>query len=203
MVTPIVYGASYSVYVRAVRLSLEEKGVAYRLEEVDIFAETGPPSDHEQRHPFLKIPTFEHGGFEIYEAGAIMRYIDAIFDGPPLMPAIPKLRARADQIISILDSYAYRPWVRDIYVERSRSDPDEAKIQQALPQADTCLTAIEALMEGETYFLCDTPTLADLYAAPMFDALQATPDGQRLISSRPRWQDWWSHMAARPSMAAT
>ena len=33
--TPILYGAPYSVYVRAVRLVLEEKGVPYRLVEVD------------------------------------------------------------------------------------------------------------------------------------------------------------------------
>ena len=41
--TVTVYGAPYSVYVRIVRLALEEKGVAYRLEEVDIFADGGPP----------------------------------------------------------------------------------------------------------------------------------------------------------------
>ena len=39
MTEPIVFGAAYSVYVRAVRLALVEKGVPYRLEEIDIFAE--------------------------------------------------------------------------------------------------------------------------------------------------------------------
>ncbi|RAV24557.1 glutathione S-transferase family protein, partial [Staphylococcus warneri] len=34
----VLYGAAYSVYVRAVRLALEEKGLAYRLEEIDIFS---------------------------------------------------------------------------------------------------------------------------------------------------------------------
>jgi hypothetical protein len=42
---PIVFGAPYSVYVRAVRLALEEKGVAYELVPVDIFASDGPPPD--------------------------------------------------------------------------------------------------------------------------------------------------------------
>ena len=44
MTEPIVFGAAYSVYVRAVRLALVEKGVPYRLEEIDIFAEGGPPA---------------------------------------------------------------------------------------------------------------------------------------------------------------
>ncbi len=87
MPTPTVYGADYSVYVRTVRLTLEEKGVDYRLKTVDIFADNGPPAGYEQRHPFLKIPAVEHDGFKLFEAAAIMRYVDEIFDGPALMPA--------------------------------------------------------------------------------------------------------------------
>jgi hypothetical protein len=89
---PIVFGAPYSVYVRAVRLALEEKGVAYELVPVDIFAVDGPPSEHLTRHPFGKIPAFEHTGFCLYEAGAIIRYIDGAFAGPPLQPADPRNR---------------------------------------------------------------------------------------------------------------
>ena len=72
MSEPIVFGAAYSVYVRIVRLALEEKGVAYRLEEVDIFAEGGPPADHLARHPFARIPAFEHEGFALFETAAIV-----------------------------------------------------------------------------------------------------------------------------------
>jgi glutathione S-transferase len=70
---PIVFGAPYSVYVRAVRLALEEKGVDYELVPVDIFASEGQPAEHMVRHPFGKIPAFEHAGFRLYEAGAITR----------------------------------------------------------------------------------------------------------------------------------
>ncbi len=203
MATPTVFGAAYSVYVRIVRLALEEKGVAYRLEDVDIFSKLGPPAGYEKRHPFLRIPAFEHDGFRLYEAGAITRYIDAVFSGPALMPATPRGRARADQIIGILDSYAYRTWVWDIYVERTKPAPDESKIAEALPRAETCLAAIEALIEGETFFFGDAPTLADLHAAPMIDLFQGTYDGARLLEDHPRWRDWWILMSKRPSMAAT
>lgn len=80
---PMVFGAPYSVYVRAVRLALEEKGIAYELVPIDIFASDGPPPEHLMRHPFGKIPAFEHAGFRLYEAEAITRYIDEAFDGPP------------------------------------------------------------------------------------------------------------------------
>ena len=204
MTQPIVFGASYSVYVRIARLALVEKGVAYRLDEVDIFAEGGPAADYLLRHPFGRIPAFEHGDFRLYEAGAITRYVDEAFPGPALMPSMPEARARANQIIAILDSYAYRTWVWDIYVARTDSrEPDEAKIAAALPRAETCLAAIEDLMRGDAFFLGDEPTLADLHAAPMIALFRLAPEGERMLGAHPRWTRWWDHMNQRPSMAAT
>jgi glutathione S-transferase len=103
---PTVFGAPYSVYVRSVRLTLEEKAVDYDLVPVDIFAAGGPPREQVARHQFGKIPAFEHDSFRLYEAGAIARYIDEAFAGVPLQPADVRGRARMTQIISILDSYA-------------------------------------------------------------------------------------------------
>jgi glutathione S-transferase len=70
---PVLFGAACSVYVRAARLTLLEKGVAHRLVEVDIFAPEGPPGDYLRRQPFARIPAFEHAGFRLYETGAITR----------------------------------------------------------------------------------------------------------------------------------
>ena len=203
MTMPVVFGATYSVYVRVARLALEEKGVPYRLEAIDIFADDGPPPGYHLRHPFLRIPAFEHDGFALYEAGAITRYVDEAFDGPPLMPSTPQARARASQIASILDSYAYRCWVWDIYVESVERSADEAKIAQALPRAETCLAAIEALIAPDGYFLGAAPCLADLHAVQMIAHLRRAPQGAALLARHPRWQTWWRRMSMRPSMAAT
>ena len=58
-----LFGATYSVYVRTVRLVLAEKGLAYELREVDVFAADGPPKEYLQRQPFGRIPALEHAGF--------------------------------------------------------------------------------------------------------------------------------------------
>lgn len=58
-------------------------------------------------------------------------------------------------------------------------------------------------MEGESLFLGPAPTLADLHAAPMIDLFRQSPEGERLLADRPRWQGWWTEMSERPSMAAT
>lgn len=205
---PALYGAPYSVYVRAARLALEEKGVAYRLVPVDVFAEGGPPADHLERHPFGRIPAFEHRGFRLYETGAITRYVDEAFAGPALQPATPEARARANQAIGVLDAYAYRTLVWDIFVERvggQKRDraPDEARIQAALPRAAVCLSALEGIMGGGPFLAGPRLTLADLHAAPMFALFATTPEAGALLAERGRLQAWWAEVSARPSMTAT
>ena len=72
---PVVYGAAYSVYVQAVRLTLWAKRVPYDLIEVDVFGPTGPPKEYLLRHPFGRIPAFEHGALRMYETAPICRYV--------------------------------------------------------------------------------------------------------------------------------
>lgn len=113
----MLYGLSRSVYTRIARLALEEKGVDYCLEEVEIFGPQGVPNDHLLRHPFGRIPVLKHRDFLLYETAAITRYVDESFPGLPLQPAEVLARARMAQIIGILDSYAYRPMVWGVFVQ--------------------------------------------------------------------------------------
>jgi glutathione S-transferase len=205
---PIVYGASYSVYVRACRLALEEKCVPYRLVEVDIFDPAGPPPEHLQRHPFGRIPAFEHDGFSLYEAAAIERYIDEAFEGPRLQPSAARDRARMVQIISILDSYAYRPMVWDIYVERvskakDARPVDEQRIASALPKARQCLQALYMLMGPRMWLAAEELSLADLHAAPILAYFAASPEGCSMIAAYPTVRQWWTRVASRSSMQRT
>jgi glutathione S-transferase len=202
---PLVFGADYSVYVRTVRLTLEEKGIAYDLVPVDVFAENGPPPEYLKRQPFGRIPAFEHDGFRLYETGAITRYIDESFEGPALQAADLRHRARVNQIISITDGYVYPTLVWAIYVERvskpSRGGvADEMRIAAALPKAVTCLTAIADLMGDAPWLGGSALTLADLHAAPMFEYFLMAQEGREMIKNHPNLASWWSRMAARPSM---
>lgn len=208
MSQPIVFGAAYSVYVRIVRLTLSEKQVSYRLKEIDAFAPGGPPADYLARQPFGRIPAFEHDGFRLYETAAITRYVDEAFDGPRLQPEDAKRRARMNQIIGMLDSYAYRTLVWDIYMERVGAPregraADEAKITAALPRARICLDELTRLMGRAPFLAGDVPTLADLHAVPVFAYFLAAPEGMAMLAERPALAGWWQHMAERPAMTAT
>jgi glutathione S-transferase len=201
-------GLRISVYTRIARLALEEKKVDYELEEVDIFADTGPPADYLERNPFGTIPCLLYGEFSLYETGAICRYIDEMFLGMPLQPKEPAPRARMNQVISVLDSYTYRPMVWDVYVQRivvpgSGGQADETLIASALPTIKTALQQIDSWRGDSEYLVGDAITLADLYAYPMLRYFIETGEGEAMLTSFPRWQDWIGHMQNRPSARAT
>src|SRR6266851_2734221 len=84
MARPIVYGPAGSTYVWSTRLALAEKGVAHELVEIGFDEHREEP--HLARHPFAKVPAFEHDGFALYETQAILRYIDEGFPVAPLQP---------------------------------------------------------------------------------------------------------------------
>ncbi|BCQ58232.1 glutathione S-transferase (plasmid) [Burkholderia gladioli pv. gladioli] len=203
-----VYGAAWSVYVRIVRLALEEKRVRYDLVEVDVFAKTGVPQEHLARHPFGRIPAFEHGEFHLYETSAIVRYIDDAFPGCKLQPTEPKARAKVNQIIGLMDAYAYQTLVWDIYVERVVSaregrSPNEHKIAAALPRAAVCLSELTRLSDDRGFLIGDTATLADLYAAPIFACFMQAPEAISLMKGYEKLAVWWQQFAARDSMSRT
>ncbi len=79
-------GPALSTYVRSVRHAQEEKGAPYRLEEINILEDAHQTPEHRARHPFAKVPAFEHDGFELYETVAMMLYVDETFEGPSLQP---------------------------------------------------------------------------------------------------------------------
>lgn len=204
MSKPIVYGADYSVYVRIVRLALEEKGIGYELVPVDIFAADGIPGWYFDHQPFGRIPAFEHDGFRLHETSAITRYVDEAFDGPALQPADARPRATMNQIIGMLDAYAYRAMVWDVAVERlEKTPPDEALIANGLRQAATVLRALTSLKAAGPWLLGEQLTLADLHAAPIIGYFVKVADGQKLLAEFADIQDWWAHIAGRESFANT
>ena len=57
------------------------------------------PGEHKQpdylaRHPFGRVPAFEHDGFAIYETQAILRYLDDVFPDAAANAGQSRERAR-------------------------------------------------------------------------------------------------------------
>jgi glutathione S-transferase len=207
MAHPIVYGPAGSTYVWSARLALAEKGVTHELVDVPFGKHREEP--HLSRQPFAKVPAFEHDRFALYETQAIVRYIDERFAGTPLQPEDVHQWSRMNQIIGIVDAYAWPSIAGTILFNRMIAprflsrEPDEAAISQALPAARLCLAEIDRLMEDNHFLAADFVTLADLMVIPLLYYFGNIPDGRAPLAEHPKLQDWIKHMEARQSFQVT
>jgi glutathione S-transferase len=207
MASPIVYGPAGSTYVWSARLALAEKGVTHELVDVPFGAHREEP--HLSRQPFAKIPAFEHDGFQLYETQAIIRYVDERFAGTPLQPEDVHEWSRMNQLIGIVDAYAWPSIAGTILLNRVLVPrllggvPDEAAIEAALPRVRLCLSEIDRLMEQNRFLASDHVSLADLMVIPLLYYFSRVPDGQAPMADHPKLQNWIRHMETRQSFQVT
>jgi glutathione S-transferase len=207
MANPIVYGPALSTYVWSVRLALAEKGVTHELVDVPFGAHREEP--HLTRQPFAKVPAFEHDDFALYETQAIIRYVDERFAGTPLQPEDVHQWSRMNQIIGIVDAYAWPSIAGTILFNRVlvprflSGTADEAAITAALPRARLCLSEIDRLMEDNRFLAADFISLADLMMLPLLYYFSNVPDGRGPMAEHPKLQSWMRHMETRQSFLVT
>lgn len=206
MARPIVYGPATSPYVWSARLALAEKGVAHEL--VEVMPSGFRTEPHLSRHPFGKVPAFEHDGFALYETQAIMRYVDEAFPAAPLQPIELHPFARMNQIMGIVDSYLGPSLVGGVLFPRIVAPrlglpTDEKKVAASLPQVKHCLTEIARLAGDEEFLTGDTVTLADLMAVTPLCYFKKFPDGAAQLAELPALAAWVGRMEARQSLQVT
>lgn len=203
----VIHSIPGSPFGRATLVALEEKGARYRLAAVVPGTLRGP--EHLARHPFGRVPVLEHGDFRLYEAQAILRYVDRALPGPALTPAQPRAAGRMDQLMNINDWYLFQGVANVIAFQRIVGPrllgltPDEAAIAAAMPKGHAVFEELSRLLDDQPYFVGDAISLADVLPAPQLDFMRATPEWTLLTRGRENLQAWLDRMNARPSMQAT
>ena len=202
----IVHGVPGSPYVRAALLTLEEKDAEYELAAMALGTLKQEP--HLSRHPFGRIPAFEHDGWMLYETQAIMRYVDAVAPGPRLQPEEPRAAARMNQLMGITDWYVMRqvsmPITRNrVVAPRFNRPVDEDAVAKAIPDARNCVAEIGRLLDGHTWMAGEALSLADLLLAPHLSMFAEAPEGAQILQEHENLRGWLARIEARPSMEAT
>jgi glutathione S-transferase len=206
MARPIVYGPAGSTYVWSARLALAEKGVAHDLVELGFGEHREGP--HLARHPFAKVPAFEHDGFSLYETQAILRYIDEGFPVAPLQPTDLHQFARMNQIIGIVDAYGWPSIAAGILFNRMLAPRlglpvDEAAVAAALPRARLCLSEFARLMGEQNFMAGERISLADLMVVPLLYYFSRLAEGAAPLAEHPTLQSWLRRMEDRQSFQVT
>jgi glutathione S-transferase len=206
MARPIVYGPAGSTYVWSTRLALAEKGVAHELVDVPFGAHREEP--HLSRHPFGKVPAFEHDGFALYETQAILRYIDEGFPVAPLQPTDLHQFARMSQIMGIVDAYAWPSIAAGIVFNRILAPRlglpvNEEAVNKAVPRARLCLSEFARLMGDQQFMAGERISLADLMVVPLLYYLARAPEGEAALAEHPSLSAWMRRIEDRQSFQVT
>ena len=199
-----VFGAPQSTYVRTVRMTLEEKGVTYQLEPIN----PRDPGYRESRHPFGKMPAFQHDDVKLYETSAIAHYVNDVFPGNSLVPSNPVARSQMHQWNSSVIDYIYPSMVRNYvleYIFPSGSDgsPDRNKIDKAMEENRRQLGLIDRTLQKYPHLAGDEISLADLFLVPIIFVLSHMPEGKEAVSAVPSVQAWQQKLADRASFRNT
>lgn len=207
MADPVhLHGYRYSVYNRIARLALLSKKVEHETIEVDPFAELSEA--YLMLHPFGRVPVLVHGAFELFETSAITRYVDRAFAGPPLQPERAAALARMDQVIAVIDAYAYWPMVRQVsshaFFRPFFGEPSSREeVDLGLEASRKILSFLDRIAgEGEVLTGRDI-TLADCHLAPMIDYFVRAEAGKEALSRHPALQRWWEQVSVLDILKAT
>jgi glutathione S-transferase len=207
MADPVhLHGYRYSVYNRIARLVLLSKKVEHGTVEVDPFAELS--EDYLRLHPFGRVPVLTHGAFRLFETSAITRYVDRAFEGPSLQPGSAAALARMDQVIAVIDAYAYWPMVRQVashaFFRPFFGEPSSREeVDAGLEASRKVLSFLDGVAgEGEILSGRDI-TLADCHLAPMIDYFVRAEEGKAALSSLPALRRWWEQVSVLDVLKAT
>jgi glutathione S-transferase len=110
--------------------------------------------------------------------------------------------------IGIVNGYGYPCMIGQIFMQRAvmpllGEASDETAIETAVPEAQTCLAALEDLIGDRAFLGGDRLSRADLLLVPIYDYLSQTPEGEKLLSGTPNLRRWWESLRMRPSVEKT
>ena len=201
-----LYGHPWSTNARKVMVAVAEKGHRLDVEVLHIPRGEHKAPAHLALHPFGKIPVLDDQGFVIYEAAAILRYLDEVLDGPALWPSTPRERARALQWDRVHQSY-FEPVVGPFLVQAMFSrhlgfTPDPEVLER---MREALAAALAATLDPLDRHLAEAPflagesfSLADITWLPYLEYLDRIGHGEP-IHHRPNVAAWFARIAGRPS----
>jgi glutathione S-transferase len=205
----IVYGSAISPFVRKVRVALMEKGIDYKLDQVNPFA---PPEGFTDISPLKRIPAFRDTDLPepntLSDSSVICDYLEHKFpNSPPLYPADPYQRARALWFEEYADSVMATNIGGGLFFERIvkkflAQKPDETVCNTTLTEKLPPLFAYLEKEIGDKEFLVGNKfSIADISIGTIL--VNFDHAGEKMDAARwPKLAAYMKRLHDRPSFAA-
>lgn len=184
--------------------ALEEAGLDYCLEKVDLSIGANEHADYRARNPWGRVPALEIDGAILTENVAILSYIaDRVPERRLLPPAGSLLRVRALEWLALLSStvhIAFRPIFRpNRLAESEEAQRDVTTL--GLKSLNRTLTLVEQRLGAGPYALGDTISVCDLYLF-VFALWSRRPVLIGRLDPLPLLDAFGDRLATRPSVQA-
>ena len=198
-----IIGLPQSNYVWTCRIVCGEKGAPYTL--IDALPHS---PEVNAIHPFGKIPVMRHSDVTLYESAAICTYVDRLFGGTPLVPAMPHLAAQVEQWVSVINTQIDPLLVRQYLVGyffpgTPDGSPNRAKIDAALPQMEKYFDVIDRGVGKTGFLVASAFSIADATLIPILYYLTKAPESKAMIDKTRNINAYLKKMLERKSVAET
>ena len=175
---------------------LEEIGIDYQLQKVEIFAGAGRNPEYLQINPSGTLPTLDDDGFIIYEAGAICTYLSDKYPQFQLAPEHgTQLRARYYQWMFFVTSTLEPPLWQIFY--HTHLLPEPKRLPQVVRYSKKIFSraakTLEKTLGDQQYILGEQFSTADIMLA---STLQWFPEYLEHFSVL---QNYCEHLIQRPA----
>lgn len=193
-----LHGYPVSNYFNILRAALIEKDLPHRI----VITHAAQHEAFLAMNPMGKIPVLNGPDGWIAETVAIGEYLDDRFPEKPLRPAAPGARAKARQIINIVQMYVEVPartLFPGVFGDGENSAQTIAATRAVLDRATGALTR---LMQPDPYLFGDTPGFADLFAfynLEIADRITRFVYDRSIIEEIGTLTDWHARTLARTS----
>ncbi|MGC3873934.1 glutathione S-transferase family protein [Halomonas sp. GXIMD04776] len=183
MITLYSYPNSRSLRVA---WTLEELGLDYTCQYVDLASGEGQGAEYLARHPDGKVPALEDGELTLFESAAICRYLAERYGQGLLIPSDSIQRALLDQWLFFIVSELEQPlWTLG---KHKFALPQERRVPAVIPTAawefQRALAALQREFDGQGWLVGDEFTIGDILLGhtlswargakqPLPDALEA------------------------------
>jgi glutathione S-transferase len=176
-----------------VRLLLHQLGIPFEKVELDVIDRSNRPEVLGGKNPALRVPTLElDDGTHLAESGAILWYFA---EGTPFVPEDRLDRARVLQWM-FFEQYDHEP---SIAVARFwvsiREQYDEEQLAAKQKAGYRALDAMEASLDGRSFFVGDRYTIADI---ALFAYTHVAHEGGFDLGRYPSVRAWLDRVAAQP-----
>jgi glutathione S-transferase len=199
----ILYGSTFSPFVRKVAAYLGEKEIDYELKATTI---NDPDPEFRAASPFRKMPALVDGAYRLADSSAIIHYLEAKHPHPELIPADPELRGRTIWFEEFADTLLMgcggKLFFNRIVAPRFLGREGDLAVADAAERDELppILDYLEGAIPDSGYLVGDRLTLADLAVASPIANLSYC--GVAIDQARhPKVARFVAAILARPSFA--